>query len=224
MYNKVRITVAALVVMALCTLSSAMTLSYFTDTKSKENEFTVGNASGTFIVYDDVSNADSANWRELSANNYPPIEDTSEIPLFPQAKNTGNIPVYQRFRIVIPKALANVITLNLPSSMNDCKVETAAEKTCSDDNYIVKYNPSVADTYAEYYLTSKTPLDLNGTTATWPTESIKIGDLSGVDKSLFTCESGANSCTLGIRVYSDTIQTTGFMNAEDAFINLAETY
>ena len=31
MYNKVRITVAALVVMALCTLSSAMTLSYFTD-------------------------------------------------------------------------------------------------------------------------------------------------------------------------------------------------
>lgn len=220
MFNRIRITVAALVIMAICTLSSTMTLSYFTDTQTSKNEFTVGNASTSLAVYDDISGSER---QTFVASTYSPLVDR-EIPFYLQATNTGNIPVFQRFRVVIPKALASAITLILPN-MNDCKVETAPEQKCENTNYTVTYSPNVSDTYAEYYITSNTELAIDGTTVEWPTASLKINGIADIDQSDFTCSDvSANNCKLWINVYSDTIQTTGFMNAEDAFINLAETY
>ena len=207
MYHKVRITVAAIAVMTLCLLSSTMTLSYFTDTEFSTNEFTVGNASTSLAIYDDIS---SATPRQFDVATYSPLTDRP-IPFYLQATNDGNIPVYQRFRVVIPKALANVVTLDLPNSTD----------------YTVAYEASVNDTYAEYYITSTSPLAVGATTNNWPSEAkITINGLSSADESLFTCsETGNNNdCVFGIDVYSDAVQVAGFADATTAFAGVTETY
>ena len=227
MYHKIRITVVSLVVMVICVLSSAGTLSYFTDTDSATNDFVVGNASTELKIY-----GDSAGENEFDASGYT-LTDNLNIPFYPQATNDGNIPVYQRFRVVIPIALAGKITLALPTMNDNCVVETVANHTCSNANYTVKYNPSVVvenePTYAEYYIIGNSELAVNGKTSKWPMEGIKIGNIYSVNDydSLLTCAVGDNSgnnCTLGIRTYSDVIQATGFMDALDAFTGVGETY
>ncbi|MBR3180773.1 SipW-dependent-type signal peptide-containing protein [Candidatus Saccharibacteria bacterium] len=225
MYQKIRIAVVLIVATMICMLSSTATLSYFTDTEIATNDFTVGNASTSLAIFDDIT---AENKRELDSSNYPPLTDTMEIPFYLQGTNDGNIPVYQRFRIVIPTALASVITLNLPN-MNNCAVETTPEHKCSNDSYIVTYNPSVEvenePKYAEYYITSINPLGLNDKTIEWPTEKLNFNGITDSNKTLLTCENNDNnSCALGINVYSDSIQTTGFTDAENAFANFAETY
>ena len=205
MYHKIRITVVSLIVIAICVLSSGATLSYFTDSVATTNNFTVGNASTSLAIYNDVAGGSEY---LFDADDYDLI-DNLDIPYYLQATNDGNIPVYQRFRVVIPKDLASVVTLN----------------TSTNSNYTVTYDPSVNDTYAEYYIVSNTALAVGNTTAEWPTISIHIGDISGVDNSLFTCaNSNANNCVLGISVYSDAIQVAGFTSAAQALANLAETY
>ncbi|MBR3204268.1 SipW-dependent-type signal peptide-containing protein [Candidatus Saccharibacteria bacterium] len=225
MYHKFRITIASLVITTICILSSTATLSYFTDTDTITNDFTVGNASTTLTIYDDVSSETREDWRTFDIANYPPLTDEMDMPFYPQAVNDGNIPVYQRFRIVIPTTLASTITLDLPDNMN-CIVETAL--SCANNDYTVTYNPTVEinnePKYAEYYFTSNNVLSINSTTKEWPTEKIHINGISEANKSLFTCETNDNNCTLGIHVYSDAIQTTGFQDAESAFANFAETY
>lgn len=214
MYHKIRITVVSLIAVAICVLSSGATLSYFTDSKSTTNHFVVGNASTSLAIYDDVTGDE---YHVLDDSEYTVVANgvlknntkLSGIPFYLQATNDGNIPVYQRFRVVIPKDLASVVTLNTPTN----------------SNYTVTYDPSVNDTYAEYYIVSNTALAVGNTTAEWPTTSIHIGDISGVDNSLFTCaNSNANNCVLGISVYSDAIQAAGFTSAAQALANLVETY
>ena len=205
MYHRIRITVVSLIAIAICVLSSGATLSYFTDSVATTNNFTVGNASTSLAIYNDVAGGSE---HLFNASSYT-LTNNLDIPYYLQATNNGNIPVYQRFRVVIPKDLASVVTLNVPTN----------------DNYTVTYDPSVNDTYAEYYIVSNTMLAVGNTTAEWPTTSIHIGNLSGVDNSLFTCaNNNANSCVLGISVYSDAIQAAGFTSATQALANLAETY
>ena len=228
MYHKFRITVASLTVMTLCMLSSTATISYFTDTDTKSNEFTVGNAETSLSIFDDVSNEDREQWRAFDVANYAPLTDGIEIPFYLLAKNTGNIPVYQRFRVVLPTALSNLVTIDFPN-LDNCAPETAPDNTCESSDFSITYNPAVEvegePTYAEYYITSLTPLALNSETSVSPTEKIRINGLSETNKSLFTCENNdQNSCAFGINVYSDAIQTTGFGNALEAFSNFAETY
>lgn len=225
MYHKIRVAVVSLVVLSAIILSSTGTLSYFTDTDSQTNDFAVGNVSTELLIYNDTSGGDQ---HIFNASDYTLAENLS-IPFYPQAKNDGNVSIYQRFRVVIPIALASVVTLDLPTMDNDCVVETASNHTCENADYTVIYNPSVSventPTYAEYYIISKSALAVNATTSEWPTEAIKIGDISGVDDSLFTCaDSSGNNCVLGINAYSDAIQTTGFTDAISAFTNIAETY
>jgi hypothetical protein len=129
---------------------------------------------------------------------------------------------------VIPIALANVVTLNLPTE-NNCKVETAINNTCSNDNYTIRYDSSVdvdnKPTYAEYYVTYNHVLPVDGKTSRWPLTGVHIDGLSGANKDLFTCdENNSNNCVFGISAYSDAIQTTGFQNAIDAFEEFGETY
>ena len=236
MYHKVRITVVSLIVMVVAVLSSTSTLSYFTDTDSTTNSFVVGNASTVLAIYGDSAgeNAfDASEYILTDGSVYKDNASLSQIPFYPQATNDGNIPVYQRFRVVIPIALAGEITLALPTMSDNCVVETTTDHICSNADYTVIYNPSVpvADTptYAEYYIVSNSPLAVNGTTAEWPIAGIKIGNISGVNgyDSLLTCAEGDNSknnCTLGIRTYSDAIQTAGFVDALKAFASAGETY
>ena len=191
MYHKIRITVAAIVVMALCMLSSTMTLSYFTDTASTVNNFKIGNASSTLSIF-----KDSAGETPFNANEYALTPNMPDIPFYLQATNNGNIPVYQRFRIAIPANLD--ITLDLPET----------------DKYIV------TEQSGTYYIVSKEILAVGETTAHWPTSTIVVGNIPS-DMSPYTCPADDNNnCILGINVYSDVIQTTGFTSAENAFTNL----
>ena len=222
MYHKIRITVVSLVAMTICLLSSSATLSYFTDTDGTTNNFTIGNASTSLALYSDATG------EQAFVPSSDPLTDKTNIPLYLEATNNGNIPVYQRFRIVIPIALANVVTLNLPAG-NDCKVETVDNNICSDDDYTIKYNASVEvenkPTYAEYYVTYNHILPVDGKTSRWPLTGVHIDGLSGTNKELFTCvNNDSNNCVFGISAYSDAIQTSGFPNAIEAFEELGEVY
>ena len=222
MYHKIRITVVSLAVVAICMLSSATTLSYYTDTASQSNNFTIGNASTALKIYkNDTGDA------ELNPSEYT-LTDGLTVPFYLQATNDGNIPVYQRFRIVIPIALAQVVELNLPTMDEGCTIDTTRESTCSNADYIVTYKPSVqsenAPVYAEYYIASKHVLGLTQQSAKWPTLGLRIGEISNVDSNLFTCSGDNNNCVLGIGAHSDVIQTTGFNNVSEAFAHLTENY
>ncbi|MBR3322056.1 SipW-dependent-type signal peptide-containing protein [Candidatus Saccharibacteria bacterium] len=238
MYHKVRITVVSLVVMAICVLSSVGTLSYFTDTDAATNEFMVGYASTVLKIYDDVS--DASNKHEIVASDYTAVdnyvlkyassiteEQLDSLPFYLQASNDGNIPVYQRFRVVIPIALANVVSLDLPNTYNGCNVKTAENNTCSNDDYTITYNPSVSvedtPTYAEYYIVSNDKIIVNGKTKEWPINGIKFGAVSGLGE-LLMCENNSSNCAVGIKAYSDAIQTAGFQTATAAFAGVGETY
>lgn len=223
MYRKIRIVVASLVVMAMCVLSSVGTLAYFTDTDSKSNEFTIGNASSELSIFKD------ANGTPFSTNSLSPLTDNmSDIPYYLQAENTGNIPVYQRFRVVIPIALEGAITLGLPCTLGSLVDDV---RTCDSDDYTVKYDSSVdvenTPTYAVYYITSKSPLGVGQKTAEWPVTAIKVGNISSVENldNVTQCDNNdANNCTFGIRAYSDVIQTTISGVAASAFDGFTETY
>lgn len=232
MYHKIRITVASLVIVTVCMLSSAMTLSYFTDSDVKTNSFAIGNVSTALTIYDDVT---SEPWREFDeANHGTLLSDTDyDIPFFMQATNDGNVTVYQRFRIVIPSTLADFVELALPDDMGTCDAKT---ETCSNEHYSIAYDGNVVvekegeepTTYAEYYIVSKDALVQNGATNSngWPIVGIKINiPAEGDYGALFTCTDGSrNNCALGINVYSDAIQAAGFANAEAAFVGTGETY
>ena len=230
MYRKFRITVVSLLAAAVVVLSSTGTLSYFTDTDGTVNEFAVGNASTTLTVYGDENGTVELKdmLDQILDESDGKVVDNTEIPLYLSAINDGNIPVYQRFRVVIPKALSDVVTLDLPEMDDGCKVETVEGRKCKNTNYTVLYSESVeSNEYAEYYIISNERLVLGGTTQMWPTLGIKFGDISSVENrdTLLACENNdKNRCTLGIRFYTDSIQTSGFENAMDAFENFTETY
>ena len=226
MYYKIRITVVSLVLITICVLSSAGTLSFFTDSVSTQNDFTIGNASTELVLYEDT------NGTLFDTMDLDPLTDgMQDIPYYLQATNDGNILVYQRFRVVIPIELANVLTLK----MDNCTLVVDNTDTdvsrCENANYSVVYNKSVdvenTPTYAEYYIFSKSELGVDAKTSEWPTAAIAVGNISDVENfdQIATCEDNdANKCSFGVRAYSDVIQTTGFTSAIQAFENLTETY
>ena len=226
MYYKIRITVVSLALIVLCMLSSVGTLSYFTDSVSIQNDFAIGNASTELAIYKDTNSTpfDTANLSPLT-------DGMQDVAYYLQATNNGNIPVYQRFRVVVPIELADVLTLK----MDDCTLvvdeDDADISRCDNANYSVTYNKSVdvdnSPTYAEYYILSKNILGVGEKTSEWPTTAIAVGKISSVEdfRQIATCKNdNANKCSFGVRAYSDAIQTTGFANAIQAFENLAETY
>lgn len=225
MYHRIRITMVSLVAVVMCVLSSVGTLSYFTDTDGRENTFAVGNASTRLTIYNDANHLDDEHI--FDEDDYV-LTNGLSIPFYPQATNDGNIPVYQRFRVVIPIALRSVVTLDLPA-MEDCTINTAEAISCSNDDYAVSYNPSVnmndEPTYAEYYIVRKTVLGLEATTDVWPMTAIRLGDIASVRSQLECDNNDPNKCSLGIRVYSDVIQSAGFTEgAVKAFEGFSETY
>lgn len=209
MYRKIRIAVVSLVLTTACVLSSSATLSYFTDVDSETNTFTVGSISTMLAIY-----GDNDGTIPFAEPDEPIVNGT--IPFYLQAENDGNVKVYQRFRVVIPSALADVVTLDLPC--------TVVNNTCSTTNYIVTYNPAVNETDAEYTITSKAVVAVGGVTNRWPVRGIVIDGITDVDQSLFTCENGSNDCVLGITTYSDAIQAAGFSDAVSAFASLTGTH
>lgn len=225
MYRKIRIVVVSLVVAMICVVGSSMTLAYFTDTDSTTNNFVIGNASTKLMIYDDVS---GSAYHELNVADYSPLVGIEEngtvrdIKFYLQAQNDGNIPVYQRFRIAIPKNLAGLVTVSLGDG-GSCDAVVAT--SCNYDGYTASYKSSVHNNeYAEYYITRTIALDVNAKTSEWPTTNLRITGISEANKSSFECSGDNNNCVLGIKVYSDAIQTAGFANAAQAFENFAETY
>ena len=221
MYRKIRVVVASLVVMGVCMLSSTGTLSYFTDSDSKTNDFIIGNASTRLTIY-----ADSDGQQEFDVSQLSPLTDKMSIPFYPSAVNDGNIPVYQRFRVAIPIALADVVVINLPT---DETCQNVDGNICSNDDYTIIYNSSVRvddePTYAVYYIVNNKVLAPGENTSKWPMTGIYFDGISDTNKSAFACEENDNNCIFGINIYTDVIQTTGFTDgAVSAFQNLAETY
>lgn len=212
MYRKIRITVVSLMIVAVCVLSSSATLSYFTDTDGVTNNFTVGDVSTVLAIYDDAAGTNL-----LNASLYSPLDEDKDIPFYLQATNNGNVAVYQRFRVVVPIALADVVTLK--SAENSCKIADA----CNNANYTVTYNSNVDDTYAEYYIVSSGVLETGQKTIEWPVTEISINGINGVSDQLPGCSTSSSNCVLGVKVYSDAIQATG-LDEENVFGNFAETY
>lgn len=222
MYRKIRITVVALVAVMLCVLSSSGTLSYFTDSDVKTNEFLVGNASTELKIYDAPALGDED---LFTASDYI-LVDEMKVPLYLQATNDGNIPVYQRFRVVVPIELAEKVTMEFP--VGTCEV--TAQNQCNNADYAVIYNPSVevdnTPTYAEYYIVNNTAMNVGATTQNVPAMTLKTDGITDEDKDSFVCENGdANECKVWINIYSDAIQVAGFTNgAVEAFENFTESY
>lgn len=229
MYHKIRIAIVSLVVITIVMLSSVGTLSYFTDTDGKTNDFMVGNASTALTVYDDIS---SEPWRELDASNYrnKPLVSEMLIPYYLQATNNGNIPVYQRFRVVIPIALADVLTLKVDGCVWQADPDDGDKSLCNTTNYNVTYDKSVDNTYAEYYIVNNRILDVGEATdesSGWPTVAIEVGDIpnsSSLNEIIECKNNDPNDCSLKVKAYSDIIQTTGFNSAMEAFEGFTETY
>ncbi len=209
MYQRIRIAVVALVAITLSVLSSGMTLSYFSDTDGKTNSFTIGRASVKLSITDETG--------APFVVPTEPVVDGSSIGFLLSATNDGNIPVYQRFRVVIPIALAGKVTLGL----DNCEMTGGA---CENTNYQISYEPAVAGTYAEYYIVLKTVLAAGATTAKSPTLSLNFSGISEEDGAALTCVSSDNNCVFGIKTYADVIQTTGFASASAAFANIEESY
>ncbi len=226
MYRKIRITVVALVLAIICIASSSGTLSYFTDTDDASNSFVVGRVASTLSIYKDTSGTIFTE-SDYDASN--PLAAGMTIPYYLQAENTGNISAYQRFRIVIPIALKDIVSVKLGGDLSDCDVKTATNNTCEDSIYLAKYDSSVevnnVSTYAVYYIESKNILEVGQATEDWPTSALYISEGAGsTDLSELTCGESVNNCTLGIKVYSDTIQTYGFDDVTDAFSDFSESY
>lgn len=227
MYRKIRITAIAIVLAVICIASSSGTLSYFTDTDYTENSFAVGRVASELSIYKDTSGAEFDE-ADYSINNNP-LQANMPIPYYLQAENTGNIDAYQRFRIVIPITLKDVVSVKLGGDLATCDARTTTNNTCEGTLYKVKYNPSVEvdsePTYAEYYIESKNILAKDGKTEEWPTSALYI-EASATDEDIpqLACGESSNNCTLGVKVYSDTIQTYGFNDVSAAFSNFNETY
>ncbi|MBR2725768.1 SipW-dependent-type signal peptide-containing protein [Candidatus Saccharibacteria bacterium] len=224
MYRKIRITAIAMVLAVICIASSSGTLSYFTDTDDAENNFVVGRVASSVSVYKDT-NKTAFSEADYGGNN--PLVPKKEIDYFVEAENTGNIEAYQRFRIVIPITLKDVISLKLYGNLSSCDVKV--NDVCENEDYKVTYDDSVevesVPTYAEYYIESKNILAKDGKTANWPTSALYIEEnAENIDLSELACGESSNNCTLGVKVYSDTIQTYGFDNVSSAFVNFTETY
>ena len=226
MYSKLRVTLASLSLILLSTLTSTTTVAYFTDSDSTSSTFILGRADTVISAYDDVS---SVPYTPFSADTYGPLVQDQEIPLYLSAENNGNIPVYQRFRLVLPITLASALTFNLPGCTLTPLAESPTDSTCTTESYTVIYHPSVnienLPTYAIYYIYSNQPIAPGAATPEWPTTKIIVGNLDNVNPADFTCaNNNLNSCAFGLSYYSDVIQTTGFSDPISAFQNFAETY
>ncbi len=224
MYNKIRIATAAGALAVICIASSSGTLSYFTDTAESSNSFAVGRVASELHIYKDTLGSTFMNSDYGEGH---PITAGESIPYYLQAENTGNIDAYQRFRIVVPISVASAIDLKFAGDIADCNAKTAENNTCDGELYKVTYDDSVnvedTPTYAEYYIESKNFLAKGGTTEPWPTTAIVIENTTE-DLSSLSCGEASNNCTLGIKVYSDTIQAYGFNDVGAAFADFKETY
>ena len=212
------------VLAVICIASSSGTLSYFTDTVETSNSFAVGRVASELHIYKDTLGSTFMN---SDYDGEHPIEAGQPIPYYLEAENTGNIDAYQRFRIVIPITFKDVISLKLYGNLSSCDVKVS--DVCENEDYKVTYDDSVevesVPTYAEYYIESKNILAKDGKTANWPTSALYIEEnTENIDLSELACGESSNNCTLGVKVYSDTIQTYGFDDVSSAFVNFTETY
>lgn len=100
---KKKILTAALAVCMLATLVIGMSLAYFTDTKTAENTFTMGNVKITLdeakVMKDDTTNTWIVGDERVTANDYGTIYPGAVLPKDPTVHNTGINAAYIRAKV-----------------------------------------------------------------------------------------------------------------------------
>lgn len=205
--------------------SSALTLSYFTDSDEVVNNFTIGNVKTklfryhtevTSVTYNEGMannlNAGYEEWLGLSSNI---VEAGKNISMKPYVLNTGNVDAYVRMRIYLPLELfdKDYITYSYGGSSK------LPDEDPGDSEFIRQFANRTIDgkRYKQITFTRREPLK-----AGYKTEkpiyqyiglSMQVLKDESVDLSGFTDENGK----LSVKITADAVQTHGFSSALQAF-------
>ena len=205
--------------------SSALTLSYFTDSDEVVNNFTIGNVKTklfryhtevTSVTYNEGMannlNAGYEEWLGLSSNI---VEAGKNISMKPYVLNTGNVDAYVRMRIYLPLELfdKDYITYSYGGSSK------LPDEDPGDSEFIRQFANRTVDgkRYKQITFTRREPLK-----AGYKTEkpiyqyiglSMQVLKDESVDLSGFTDENGK----LSVKITADAVQTHGFSSAQQAF-------
>lgn len=205
--------------------SSALTLSYFTDSDEVVNNFTIGNVKTklfryhtevTSVTYNEGMannlNAGYEEWLGLPSNI---VEAGKNISMKPYVLNTGNVDAYVRMRIYLPLELfdKDYITYSYGGSSK------LPDEDPGDSEFIRQFANRTVDgkRYKQITFTRREPLK-----AGYKTEkpiyqyiglSMQVLKDESVDLSGFTDENGK----LNVKITADAVQTHGFSSALQAF-------
>ncbi len=219
---KKRIIAAALAVCMMTTLAIGMTLAYFTDTKTADNVFTIGNVA---IKLDETFIQDS--------KLVPGSNKMNNIKKEVFVENTGSEAAYVRVHIAIPSILDDGLnTWDAAKNMlhfNNRNMETGKwnwstsldrpDGAYTKNNNWNYYETTIDDiSYNVYVVTYETALEKGITTPT-------AMDQVYLDSKATNADIAKIKETLGdkwqIKVAAEAVQASGFTNAYAAF---AETF
>lgn len=222
---KKKIFIIALATILIGVSGSALTLSYFTDSDSVINNFTIGNVHvKLFRYHTEVTSetynsamADNLNtgydeWLGLSSNI---LQAGKQISMKPYVLNTGNIDAYVRMRIYLPLELfeKDYITYNYGGSSK------LPDEEPGDSEFIRQFANRTIDgkRYKQITFTRREPLHAGYKTKMPIYQSIGLSMQvlkdESIDLSGFADENGK----LAVKITTDAVQTHGFSSALQAF-------
>lgn len=222
---KKKIFAIALAMVLIGISGSALTLSYFTDSDSVINNFTVGNVDvKLFRYHSDVTsetyslemannlNAGYDEWLGYSSNI---VQAGKQIAMKPYVLNTGNVDAYVRMRIYLPYDLfeKEYIVYDYGGSSR------LPDDDPGDSEFIRQYANRTIDgkKYKEITFTRREPLHAGYKTKMPIYQSIGLRQSilkdDSVDLSGFVDENGK----LAVKITADAVQAYGFSSAQRAF-------
>ncbi len=214
---KHKILAIALAVIAMATTSSTLSLSYFTDSSTVINKFTIGSTDvQLFRYYTDLIgsrySAENAAWVDGLYENW--LADASQvmqggkdIAFRPYITNLGNIDVYVRLKLYIPYSL-----------LHDGYINIVESDAVADGDYTLSSTARTIDgmDYTIYTYTLQTPLTAGAFTTTPPITALGLTQKAvskRVDLSGFVDENGK----LAVKTEAESVQAYGFDSAATAF-------
>ena len=220
---KRKVLAIALAIICLGVAGSTATLSYFTDTSEVTNNFTIGTTDIQFFRwYSPIArfyNSEEApgvneryeNWLGASSNM---LVGGKSVPLYPYVSNTGNIDVYVRMRMYIPRGLYDkYVTFDQADGIVSISAENQENTEWLRASKDVEIDGKA---YREVTYYRKDPLAPRKQTSVAPITSIGLSrDVIGedIDLSGFVDENGK----LVVKMGADAVQAHGFESAVKAF-------